>query len=381
MGRPGSKTLSKSDSIWYYKKMLHAGIYSIDPRSGAVKVYVGGNHFRYLPYDLVEAKRAAASAFKPILYAAALSKNYEPCAYLSNKEKVYEEYQDWHPQNYDRNSGGFVAMWYALAHSMNLPTIDLYMKTGHPQLDYLYRKLGFSTPLPKKPAVALGAVDVSLKEMVNAYSAFAADGRLKEPFIIERIEDHSGKVIYRHPGATSEQVMTTETAELSTLMLEKAARSGTGRALYSRYGLGGDWASKTGTSQNFSDARFMVYNPSLVIGVWVGAYDPDIHFRTGANGSGARLALPVAARMLREIESDIDLKDFRAGFSYLIDTAGMLSCQGKIDNRSMKTIVNAVIGDLKGGHKTDTVPTQKKEKKKESKVKKFFENLFGGGKK
>ncbi len=375
---PEIREISKSDSIWHYKKMLHAAICAIDPRNGAVKVYIGGNHFRYLPYDLVEAKRAAASAFKPVLYAAALAKNYKPCDYLANKEKVYKEYEGWQPQNYDKSSGGFAAMWYALAHSMNLPTIDLYRKTGHLQLDYLYRKLGFSTPLPEKPAVALGTVDVSLKELVTAYSAFASDGKIIEPFIIERIEDQSAKVIYRHPGAAPEQVMTTYVAELTTLMLEKAARSGTGRALYSRYGLSGDWASKTGTSQNFSDARFMVYNPSLVTGVWVGAYDPAIHFSSGSNGSGARLALPVAARMLREVEADSELKDFRDEFKYQIDTSGILSCQGKIDKRTMKTVLEAVIGDLKGEHKTDTVPLKKK--KKESKVKKFFKKLFGGGK-
>jgi penicillin-binding protein 1A len=272
-------------------------------------------------------------------------------------------------------------MWYALAHSMNLPTIDLYRKTGHVQLDYLYRKLGFSTSLPEEPAVALGAVDVSLKELVTAYSAFASDGKMMEPFIIERIEDNSGNVIYQHPGAASEQVMSTETAEFTTLMLEKAAHSGTGRALYSRYGLGGDWASKTGTSQNFSDARFMVYNPSLVTGVWVGAYDPAIHFSSGSNGSGARLALPVAAKMLQAIESDNGLKKYRAGFRYQTDTTGLLSCQGKIDNRSMKTILDAVVGELKGEHKTDTIPLRKEKKKKESKVKKFFKKLFGGGKK
>ena len=378
---PEVKSLTKSDSIWYYRKMLHAAVYAMEPSSGAVKVYVGGNHFRYLPYDLVDAKRAAASAFKPILYAAALSKNYKPCDYLSNKEKVYEEYQDWQPQNYDKSSGGFVAMWYALAHSMNLPTIDLYHKTGHLQLDYMYRKLGFSTPLPEKPAVALGSVDVSLKELVKAYSAFAADGIIAEPYIIEEIKDNSGNVIYQHPASASEKVLTTRVAELNTLILEKAARSGTGQALYTRFGLRSDWASKTGTSQNFSDARFMVYNPSLVTGVWVGAYDPAIHFRTGANGSGARLALPVAAKMLREIEQNRKLHQYQTSFSYDADTSGIMSCQGKIDSRSMKTILNAVIGDLKGEHKTDTIPGKEEKEKKESKVKKFFKKLFGGGKK
>jgi|AntRauTorckE6833_2_1112554.scaffolds.fasta_scaffold00931_8 penicillin-binding protein 1A len=373
-------SITRSDSLWHYKKMLHAGVLAADPRNGAIKVWVGGNHHRYLPFDLVTARRTAASAFKPLLYTAALQKDYSPCTYLSNKEKVFEEYEGWRPRNYDNSSGGFVAMWYALAHSMNIPTIDLYFKTGHTQLDYLCRRMGVERPVPESPAAALGALELSLKELVSVYAAFANFGRQHDLFMISRIEDAQGTVLYQHHKASGFQAISDSVAETMALMLHKAAREGTGRSLYSRYGLRHAWASKTGTSQNFSDARFMVFNRNLVAGVWVGAYDQKIHFGSGSNGSGAALALPIAAPILQQAEQKREWAEYDAPLRFTIDTTDILNCDGKVEQRTLKTIINAVMGDMKGDHKTDTIPEQKKEKKKEGKVKKFFKKLFGGQK-
>lgn len=377
-------SITEADSLWHYKKMLHAGVLSTVPQNGAVKVWIGGNHYRYLPFDLITARRTAASAFKPLLYAAALHQNLSPCDYLSNKERIFEEYEDWFPKNYDGSSGGFVALWYALAHSMNIPTVDLYLKTDHAKLDYLCRNMGFEKPIPKRPSVALGALDVSLTELVTAYSTFAAHGKRPEMYMIERIEDKSGTVLYRHekPEA-SFQAVNDSLSQIMIRMLQKAAREGTGKSLFTKYGLSQPWASKTGTSQNYSDARFMVFSKNLVTGIWVGAYDPDIHFSSGAHGSGATLALPIAAPLLQETERKTELLHYSQPPELSIETDDLFDCDGKIDRKTLNMMLDAFAGDIMGGSEKDSIPVKAEkntEEKKESKVKRFFKKLFGGSK-
>ncbi len=377
-------SITKGDSLWHYKKMLHAGVLSIHPQNGAVKVWIGGNHYRYLPFDLVTARRTAASAFKPMLYASALHQDLTPCDYLSNKERLFKEYEDWFPKNYDGSSGGFISLWYALAHSMNIPTVDLYLKTDHAKLDYLCRNAGFENPIPDRPSVALGAFDVSLKELVTAYSTFAAHGKRPEIYMIERIEDNNGNTIYEHKiPKTRYQAMNDSLSQIMTLMLQKAACEGTGKSLFTKYNLSQPWASKTGTAQNFSDARFMVYSKNLVTGVWAGAYDPDIHFNSGTHGSGANLALPIAAPLLRESERKAELLHYSQPPEVFVDTDNLFDCDGKIDRKTLNMMLDAFAGDILHKFEKDSIPVKEKQKfeeKKGSKVKKFFKKLFGGNK-
>ena len=171
-------SMSYRDSLWHYQSMLHGAVLMMDPGNGNVLAWVGGNDHRMLPFDLVKAQRPIASTIKPVLYAAALEDGMAPCDYLDNTDKVYADLNKWHPQNFDESSGGQVAMWYALAHSMNLPTIDLYFHTDRDVLRRTFRALGLPEGNINNPSLALGAVDISLKAIVRAYEAFDRfDGR------------------------------------------------------------------------------------------------------------------------------------------------------------------------------------------------------------
>ncbi|MCB0793251.1 MAG: transglycosylase domain-containing protein [Flavobacteriales bacterium] len=301
-------SITRLDSLWHYHKLLHGAVLLMDPASGDVKAWVGGGHFRYLPYDLVHAKRGAASTIKPILYAAALEGGMEPCTYLDNRPRNYPEWNDWSPQNYAPDSlGGEVPLWYALTRSLNLPTVDLYFRTGPETLARVFERMGLPTAALEHPAVALGAVDVSLWQLVSAYSVFANTGQRAEPRTIDRITDASGKVIYQAKAPRKHQVLDRGTATTITAMLQRAVDEGTGSPLRTRFGVRSELAGKTGTGQEHSDAWFMVYTKDLVLGIWVGAMDPSVHFRSSA-GSGSQLALPIAGGILKEMERSSSLR-------------------------------------------------------------------------
>lgn len=309
-GLSGDETseMSTLDSLWHYRSMLHSSVLLTETGTGKVRVWVGGRNHQYLPYDLVRSKRQAASAFKPILYAAALENGAKPCDYYKNEEIVYEEFDDWQPRNFDGSTGNKVAMWYALARSFNLPTVDLYFETGPEALAKICAALQLPEPDAESPAVALGSMEVSLAELVRAYSAFAQDGEVVEQRCIERIEDRHGNLLYNAKKPMGKPAISEQTAENITLMLQKSVEMGTCQALSGRYGLGSPLAAKTGTSQNYSDAWTIAYNDEMVVGTWVGAMDRSVHF-SNAQGGGSRAALPVLGELLSAMQSTPMLRD------------------------------------------------------------------------
>ncbi|MBK5215134.1 MAG: transglycosylase domain-containing protein, partial [Flavobacteriaceae bacterium] len=312
-----TKKMSKIDSLWHYYKMLNAAVLITNPKNGAIITWVGGNDFRKLPFDMVQSHRQIASAFKPILYATAFENDFEPCNYLENEEKVYSEYENWSPKNFDHKftQDSTVALWYSLTHSMNLPTVDLYFKVGRQKLLNTCSKLNFPKIKDDAPSMALGTLDLSLVEIVGAYGAFANKGQITEPVMIDKITDAKGKILYKREAAKHEKVFSLKTSQMITAILENVINNGTGGRIRSQYGVRADIAGKTGTAQNFSDAWFIAYTPDLVIGTWVGANTPDIHFYSG-QGTGSALALPIAGNVLRGIENDAKLrKQFFTPFS------------------------------------------------------------------
>ena len=312
-----TKKMSKIDSLWHYYKMLNAAVLITNPKNGAVITWVGGNDFRKLPFDVVQSHRQIASAFKPILYATAFEDDFEPCNYMENVEKAYPEYQNWAPKNFDYKStqDSTVALWYSLSHSMNLPTVDLYFKVGREKLLNTCSKLNFPHTKGDAPSIALGTLDLSLFEIVRAYGAFANKGQTTEPVMINKITDASGKILYKREAAELEKVFSVKTSQMITAILQKAINQGTGTRIRNQYGVYADLAGKTGTAQNYTDAWFIAYTPDLVIGTWVGASTPDVHFYSG-QGSGSSLALPIVGNVLRGIEQDAKLrKQFLTPFS------------------------------------------------------------------
>lgn len=301
-------TISYRDSLWYYHRLLNAAVLMQEPSTGKVRCWVGGNDHRLLPFDLVEAHRPIASTIKPILYAAAVTAGFTPCTYFDNNKKVYAAYDNWSPSNFENDSaGGSRAMWFALAHSMNLPTVDLYFRTGQDTIRQVFRALGLPDDNVAKPALALGAADISLAEIVRAYGAFAVQGRLVKRQCIERITDAEGHVLYQAKPSRTTQALAPDVAATITAMLQQAVNTGTGVRLRGTYGIRAPFAGKTGTSQEYSDAWFVGYTPGLVVGTWVGARDPDMHF-TSALGSGAQLALPIVGGVVSTIERSSTLR-------------------------------------------------------------------------
>jgi penicillin-binding protein 1A len=305
--KPGGQSLLQAidDTIGLEDVILQPGLFAMDPSTGAIKAWVGGIHFQEYPYDQVLARRQLASSFKPVVYAAALEKGIRPCQYLDNNPVHIEGYEGWSPENYDHSTGGRFSLANALAHSMNIPTVNLFLKTGFDQLEDMWIKMGFTYPLYRAPSVALGTGEASVLELAVGYAAFANGGYRVKPVSIVSIEAPDGRLLYQAGFPPPDvRIMAERTSILMRLMLQKAVREGTGASMAGKWGLTYPWAGKTGTSQDFSDAWFCTFNPRLVMATRVGAFTPGIHFNQGASGSGAALALPLVALTLKRVETN-----------------------------------------------------------------------------
>ncbi len=298
-------SISVMDSVKRSLTLLHSGMIAIDPQNGAVRTWVGGIDFYTQPYDQVNAKKQLASTFKPILYAAALETGKMPCDYLDNSEIVLSDYNNWKPQNYNHTIGGKYSLAAALALSMNIPTVHLFFEVGYEEVNYLWKKMGFSSILEDKPSIALGSTSASLKELAIAYSSFANGGHSIHTYVIQSIITPNGDTLFVKQGSVErEEVITAKTSSLINVILQKAINEGTGAAMRKTYKVHIPLAGKTGTSQNYSAAWFVAYNPGLVVASRAGTNSGKIHFSNGANGSASRLALPLIGLYLSSAQSD-----------------------------------------------------------------------------
>jgi penicillin-binding protein 1A len=325
--------MSPKDSILYYKHFLRAGLLSIEPQTGYVKAWVGGFNYKHFQYDAVkQQKRQVGSTFKPFVYAAAINQlKLSPCYKLPNtpytisKEK-YGMPEDWTPKNSDDKYGGELTLKEGLAGSVNVITANL-IDMVHPQtVANLAHSAGIKSEFKAVPAIALGAVDLSLFEMVGAYSTFANKGLQIEPMMILKIEDKNGTILDQFI-PTSKEVLSEESAYVVINLLEGVTESGSGIRLRSKWGSYPDnvatgypyeftnpIAGKTGTTQNQSDGWFMGMVPNLATGVWVGGEDRATHFKGITFGQGATMALPIWALYYKKLYADptlnISLEDF-----------------------------------------------------------------------
>lgn len=302
------RAISQRDSIARALLQLHAGTLAIDPQNGDVLVWVGGIHFPTQPYDQILAKRQLASTFKPFLYAAALENGLDPCTWLSNEPMQFTDQDNWQPANYDGSSGGQYSMPTALAQSLNLPAVDLYIRTSPAYLQEFWQKLGFANELPNGPATALGAVDANLLETALAYAVFANGGKKVKPRMVLNITDRKGNTIYSATKPTAEMLLSQQTAETINSMLKLTVEAGTATAFRSTYGFQGDLAAKTGTSQDYGNAWIAAYNPRMVWVSRAGNAFTAIHFNSGSLGSGSKLALPLVGYALNEVQKQPDLR-------------------------------------------------------------------------
>jgi penicillin-binding protein 1A len=373
-----TQNISKFDSLWHYYKMLHAAVLITDPKNGAVIAWIGGNNFQTLPFDMVLSHRQIASAFKPVLYATALESGIDPCTYLQNTTTKYEGYEDWEPANYTKEStsDSTVALWYALTHSMNLPSVDLYFKVGKENLSNTCEKLKFPG-FNDAPSIALGTLDLSLHEVVRAYGAFANRGKMNEMVMIKKITDAQGKILYTSTPAESVQVFDIKTTDTLTAILQQVINQGTGAGIRSRYGIQSQLAGKTGTAQNYTDAWFIAYTPNMVIGTWVGASTPDIHFYSG-NGTGASLALPISASILKNMENTPSLRSkYLTPFVFSENVYSFLQCN-PYHQVGIKGFFNRLFNRRDKVDNDTSISIPDREENKERGLKSFFKKLFKG---
>ena len=301
------------DSIRYYKTFLRAGFMSMSPKDGHVKAYVGGMDFTHFAYDMVmDGRRQVGSTIKPFLYSLAMENGFSPCDVAPNVQQTYMVAgQPWTPRNASRaRYGDMVTLKWGLQQSNNWISAYLMSKLSPDAFVTLLHEYGIRNPeIHPSPALCLGPCEITVGEMVSAYTAFVNHGIRAAHMFVTKIEDNEGNVIAQFQPRMNE-VISEESANKMLYMLRAVVDGGTAGRLRFRYGLKGEIGGKTGTTNNNSDAWFMGLTPTLVSGVWVGGDDRDIHFDSMAMGQGATMALPVFAYFMQRV-----YKDKRLGYS------------------------------------------------------------------
>ncbi len=299
------RNISRLDSLKYYLKLLNAGFLAIDPQQGTLKAWVGGIDYRFFQYDHVTAPRQTGSTFKPFVYLAALENNVALDKYFVNQLKVYKDYQDWTPRNSHDSYGGYYSLKGALARSLNTVSVEVLLEAGINKTIEVAEDLGISAELPHYPSLALGVASISLKEIVEAFAGIVNDGKPVEAHYLLEIADRDGNVLETFNYELADvPVVSPENCRAVINMMEAVVDQGTGRGIRSIYKIKGDFAGKTGTTQNNSDGWFIGITPNLVAGCWVGADDPRVHFRTTTFGQGAYMALPIVGKFFHKTYSD-----------------------------------------------------------------------------
>ena len=303
--------MTPMDSIRYYKHFLRVGFMSMDPHTGYVKAYVGGPNYTHFQYDMaMVGRRQIGSTIKPFLYTLAMENGFSPCDETRNVEQtlVTETGETWTPRNSSRKRyGEMVTLKWGLANSNNWISAYLMSKLNPYALVRLIHNFGvLNKDIQPTPSLCLGPCEISVGEMVSAYTAFANKGIRTAPVFVNRIEDSDGNVLAEF-SPVMQEVISESSAYKMLIMLRAVINEGTGGRVRFRYGITADMGGKTGTTNNNSDGWFMGFTPSLVSGVWVGGEDRDIHFDTMYYGQGASMALPVWALYMNKVFADKSL--------------------------------------------------------------------------
>ncbi len=311
-------TLTPLDSIKYYKMILQTGFMSMEPQTGYIRAWVGGDDYKYFQYDHVkEGKRQVGSTFKPFLYTLAMQEGYSPCYKVPNVPVTITDPTtgvSWTPVNSDAKYGGMLSLKEALANSVNCVSAYLMKQFGPQAMIQIARKMGITSPIEPYPSIALGTADMSVFEMTGAYGTFANKGVWVEPQYLLRIEDKNGVVLQDFVPKKVEAI-SEETAYLMLNLMQGVVQFGTGARLRgSKFNLDNPIAGKTGTTQNNSDGWFMGITPELVSGCWTGCEDRSIHFRTTQLGQGANMALPIWGYFMKKVYADASLNYSKGDF-------------------------------------------------------------------
>jgi penicillin-binding protein 1A len=343
---PIDTVMTPMDSMRYYKSFLQSSLMSVETRTGHVKAYVGGIDYKFFKYDHVtQARRQVGSTFKPFLYTLAMQEGeYTPCTTVPNISYSIEmpDGKFWEPRDAGKSMfGEEVTLKWALAHSNNRISTYLMKRFGPEAVIEMARRMGVTSDIPAVPSICLGVCDISLYEMVGAMNTFANQGVYIKPMFITKIEDKNGNVI-EYFDTEEVEAMDKVTAYKMIELMKGVVQSGTGVRLKYKYGLRNPIAGKTGTTQNQSDGWFMGITPDLTTGIWTGAEDRAVHFRTIGLGQGSNMALPVWAIYMQKVYADNTLDISKGDFPKpLSDVALEFDCELYEQEQSQKNQVVA----------------------------------------
>lgn len=323
--REKDTTMTPMDSIKYMRSFMQAGFLVMDPASGEVKAWVGGIDHNFFKFDHVNlnTKRQVGSTIKPLLYCLAVDNGYSPCDNVSTAPQKFAGQKTLY--NAGGSKYGGMAMQSALAHSINNASLYLLNQTGIRNFVDFAHRCGISSNIPELPSIALGASEISLFEMLWSYTMFPTGGINTQPRFLVKIEDRNGNVIENFTPVQKE-VINSNTAFKMVRMMEGVVTKGTASRLRSRFGLTGDMAGKTGTTNGQADAWFIGYTPELLAGAWVGNDDRFLRFNSTALGQGAAAALPIWGYFFKRLYADEKLGYSRD--TKFIEPEGFNFCSG-----------------------------------------------------
>ena len=299
--------MTPDDSIKYYKSHLRAAFMAIEPHTGHVKAYVGGPNYRYFNYDNVrQGKRQVGSTIKPYLYTLAMQAGMTPCDKVVNVPQTFVVGDTtWTPKSTDKDEwiGQTVTLKWGLTKSSNNISAYLMKQCGPNAMVDMMRKMGIGCYIDPTYSLCVGSADISVYDMVAAYNTFPSKGVYVSPIFVTRIEDNDGNVLGEFTNPKKEAI-SDYTAYLMANLMQGVVNSGTGVRLRAKYGLKGEIAGKTGTTNDQSDGWFIGYTPSLTAGVWVGAEDRQVHFESLSLGGGSNMALPIWGIFMKKVLED-----------------------------------------------------------------------------
>ena len=299
--------MTPDDSIKYYKSHLRAAFMAIEPHTGHIKAYVGGPNYRYFKYDNVrQGKRQVGSTIKPYLYTLAMQEGMTPCDKVVNVPQTFlVQDTTWTPKSTDKDEwiGQTVTLKWGLTKSSNNISAYLMKQYGPHAMAEMMRKMGIGCHIDETYSLCVGSADIAVYDMVAAYNTFPSKGVYVSPIFVTRIEDSNGNALgeFNNP---KREAIGEYTAYLMANLMQGVVNSGTGIRLRAKYGLKGEIAGKTGTTNDQSDGWFIGYTPSLTAGVWVGAEDRQVHFESLTLGGGSNMALPIWGLFMQKVLAD-----------------------------------------------------------------------------
>ncbi len=363
---------SPLDSLKHYLKMLQGALVAINPKTGGVLAWVGGNDAQQFNIDYLITPRHPGSAFKPILYATVLEQGIDPCSFYPNELHTYEKFENWTPRNSDEQYSGFYSLNGALAKSINTIAVQLIFETGFDAVIQKARRMGITGELPRVPSLALGTAEVTLVELVSAYSTFINRGYHRPYILITRIEDADGTVLEEYKTLPSTSVFSVETVGMMDQMLANVVDRGNAAALRSTFRLKGALAGKTGTTQFQSDGIFVGMSPKFIAGAWVGCFDRRVSFNSLRDGQGGKTALPIWGEFVKKLQNDPEYKTYFNSY-WPEEYKWINDCPFTLDESELVELNPAIPGDT-----TVHWPRRYIRREDQNKgIEKFIEDIFG----